>query len=302
MSITNGEYLILNDTDILIVGAGPAGCSTAIFCVQNNLNVTLIDIEENPKPKPGESLHPGVLSLFKQLGILDQFLAAGFLRYSGNWVKWENNIPHFQSFGEDDLQKWQGFQVWRPYFDKILLNYAKNIGVNVIQSCKALNHIQSNKKRIIGINTTQGEFKSSFLIDSSGGSHWLARRIGLTIRKYTPRLIAHYGYVKGTYPSRDEAPLIIAEKDGWLWTAKIKENTYQWVRLFFQPKEINSSLIPTEFSKPIEIFRRGSDVTWRIASNLSGKGYFIIGDAAFVLDPLSSHGILKAIMSGMMAG
>lgn len=27
----------------------------------------------------------------------------------------------------------------------------------------------------------------------------------------------------------------------------------------------------------------------------------LVGDAAFVLDPLSSHGVLHAIMSGMMA-
>jgi flavin-dependent dehydrogenase len=33
----------------------------------------------------------------------------------------------------------------------------------------------------------------------------------------------------------------------------------------------------------------------------AGPGYFLVGDAAFVLDPASSHGMLKALMSGMMA-
>ena len=46
---------------------------------------------------------------------------------------------------------------------------------------------------------------------------------------------------------------------------------------------------------------RGADVTWRIVERPAGSGYICVGDAA-VLDPASSHGVLKAIMSGMMAG
>jgi flavin-dependent dehydrogenase len=46
---------------------------------------------------------------------------------------------------------------------------------------------------------------------------------------------------------------------------------------------------------------RAADVTWRIANPPAGSGYFLVGDAASVLDPASSRGILKAIMSGMMA-
>ncbi|MEH2434079.1 MAG: hypothetical protein V7K25_07475 [Nostoc sp.] len=33
--------------------------------------------------------------------------------------------------------------------------------------------------------------------------------------------------------------------------------------------------------------------------NQPDNGYFLIGDAAMVLDPTSSHGVLKAIMSGI---
>jgi flavin-dependent dehydrogenase len=45
-----------------------------------------------------------------------------------------------------------------------------------------------------------------------------------------------------------------------------------------------------------------ADVTWRQVEVAAGPGYFLIGDAASVVDPASSHGVLKAIMSGMMAG
>jgi flavin-dependent dehydrogenase len=45
----------------------------------------------------------------------------------------------------------------------------------------------------------------------------------------------------------------------------------------------------------------GADVTWRIVDEPAGLGYFIVGDAAAVVDPSSSHGVLRALMSGMMA-
>ena len=47
---------------------------------------------------------------------------------------------------------------------------------------------------------------------------------------------------------------------------------------------------------------RGADVTWRVITEPAGPGYFTVGDATAVLDPASSHGVLKAIMAGMFVG
>jgi flavin-dependent dehydrogenase len=33
----------------------------------------------------------------------------------------------------------------------------------------------------------------------------------------------------------------------------------------------------------------------------AGSGYYVVGDAAAILDPASSHGVLKAVLSGMLA-
>src|SRR5260221_4170209 len=47
---------------------------------------------------------------------------------------------------------------------------------------------------------------------------------------------------------------------------------------------------------------RGADVTWQVADRPAGPGYFLAGDAAATLDPASSHGVLKALMSGIYSG
>ena len=39
-----------------------------------------------------------------------------------------------------------------------------------------------------------------------------------------------------------------------------------------------------------------------MATSVAGAGWLMVGDAAATLDPTSSHGVLKAIMSGMTAG
>ena len=231
----------------------------------------------------------------------EQVLSAGFLRNEGNWVQWERDLQ-FISFGKDSTGPWQGFQAWRADFDSILLNRAKVLGVNVLQPCCA-SRLLVKKNRVIGVETSQGAFRSSFVIDAAGNQHWLARQLGLDIDYYSPRLIARYGYVEGECPTRDDAPVIVANQQGWTWTARVCPQLYQWTRLPFNNEQVGRDWLPNEFHglKP-----RGrpcsADVTWRIVNRPAGPGYFIAGDAAAVLDPASSHGVLRAIMSGMMAG
>src|SRR5262249_38194965 len=61
--------------------------------------------------------------------------------------------------------------------------------------------------------------------------------------------------------------------------------------------------VPQELRGLLAIARpRGADVTWRMASETARPGWFMVGDSAATLDPTSSHGVLRALMSGMMAG
>lgn len=285
--------------DVIIIGSGPGGSATAIQCANQGLKVVLIEAKVFPRSHPGETLHPGIEPLLKQLGVADSVLNAGFLRHKGNWVEWEGE-PKFAAFGQKDSEVWFGFQAWRADFDNILLNQARSLGVQILQPCQASSLLMSDG--IISVETSQGVIRASKLVDASGGNHWLARQLNLPINYHSPRLIAYYGYVQGECPKRDEAPAIIASANGWTWTAKVKPHLYQWTRLTFD-EQIEKNWLPAEFQDlKVEQKMRGADVTWRSCSQPAGNGYFMVGDAAMVLDPASSHGVLKAIMSGMMAG
>ncbi|MBE7099225.1 NAD(P)/FAD-dependent oxidoreductase [Bacillus cereus] len=289
------------DTDVVIIGGGPAGTASAITCLEKGLRVIIVESEKFPRHQFGETLPPGIEPLLKKLGVLPQIQNANFLRHKGNWVKWDKSL-HFKPFGSDENGPWLGFQAWRANFDAILLDKAVSLGAEIYQPCRAIRPIIENY-RIKGVITSLGKISSPFLIDATGRRQWLTQKLKLQIDKYSPRLIAKFGYVHGECPVRDEAPAIIADNTGWTWTAKVRPHIYQWTRLSFSGESLEKNWIPKEFHglEPVGPMS-GADMTWRIVKQCGGRGYFLTGDAAAILDPSSSHGVLKAVMSGMLAG
>ncbi len=283
-----------------VVGGGPGGAAAAIQCAKAGYKVILIESLAFPREHPGETLHPGIEPLLKQLGVFEQVENAGFLRHEGNWIEWDSDL-HFEPFGADEQGSWRGYQAWRADFDTLLLNRARELGVEVMQPCRAEQPLVE-EGRVNGVQTTRGNVMSSFVIDAAGERHWLARKLKLAIAKRSPPLTARFGYVRGECPARDDAPAIVANRDGWTWTAKVRPDLYQWTRLFLNKEREKRSPVPTEFRGLESVGRtQGADVTWRLVSTPAGPGYFLVGDAAAVLDPASSHGVLKAVMSGIMA-
>ena len=63
------------DADVVVVGGGPAGAATAIYCAVRNLRVILLEREVSARERPGETLHPGAEPLLAQLGFADRLPA-----------------------------------------------------------------------------------------------------------------------------------------------------------------------------------------------------------------------------------
>jgi flavin-dependent dehydrogenase len=291
----------LSDYRIVIIGGGPAGSSAAIMCANLGFNVEVIEYERFPRGKPGETLHPGVEVLFRLLGVYEDIQNANFIRPRGICTKWcYSDPPKVTLFGKDGNGQWLGYQALRSDLDDILLSRARDLGAVIIQPCSALD-ILIDSGKVIGVTTSTGrDLFADFVVDAGGGGHWLARKLNLAIEKHSPRFYVQYGYAKGECLDRDQLPLIQAIPEGWIWTAKVKKGIYQWTRLNFKKPSISPNWLPDEFEHltPIQAMR-GANVTWRRVVPATGSGYFIAGDAATVIDPASSHGVLRALMSGI---
>src|SRR5215207_3348960 len=125
------------DVDVAIVGGGPAGSASAIWCARHGLRVVVLEREVFPRHRPGETLPPGVEPLFAQLGVAEAVHAAAFTRHPGTWVTW-SSPRRFDPFGADGGGPWFGFQAPRDRFDRILLEAAAGSGAEVHQPCRAL--------------------------------------------------------------------------------------------------------------------------------------------------------------------
>lgn len=288
-------------TTALVLGGGPAGAAAAITAAGFGLPVVLIEREEFPRPASGESLHPGVQPLLRQLGVEEPVLAAGFLRHTGHHVRWEG-AEQFQPFGTDGTDPWLGFQAWRPTFDTILLDRARDLGVEVRQPCQP-DGVILDGSRVVGVETAGGPVRAGMVIDATGRWRALTRWLGLTWQRHGPTRIAWYGYATGPGAARVEVPSLRADADGWTWIARVRPDTCAWTRLNFDNGRPAVGWLPDELAGltpdgPI----RGADVTWQIADQPAGPGYVLVGDAAATLDPAASHGVLKALMSGIYAG
>ncbi|MCP4214791.1 MAG: FAD-dependent oxidoreductase, partial [bacterium] len=65
-----------NIYDVIITGAGPAGCSAAIFLGKKGYNVLLVDRATFPRDKIcGDGLSSSTMSFLKRINLYDEVMA-----------------------------------------------------------------------------------------------------------------------------------------------------------------------------------------------------------------------------------
>ena len=286
------------DADVVVVGGGPAGSATAIACASRGLRVVLCEREPGARDRPGETLHPGVEPLLTQLGVAARLPEVVGARHDGLWIEW-GGPRRFEAFGSDAAGPWQGLQVWRADFDALLLDRARSLGVVVRERCTVAGVLEHGSAPG-GVMTSTGPVTAQIVVDATGASRWLGRTIGVASLARSPRLVARYGYVEGSCPARDAAPLLVGNASGWTWSARVRPQTYQWTSVRFGERAVGE--VPDELRGLAALGpERGADVTWRLAERTAEAGWFMVGDSSATLDPTSSHGVLKALLSGMTA-
>jgi flavin-dependent dehydrogenase len=287
----------LSETDVVIVGGGPAGAAAAIVSTQAGLSVKVFDRPRPESTHTYDAVHPGLFPLLDRLGVAEEVSQAGFTRHAGHWVASESE-RHFFPFGNDAAGPWLGAQLYRPLFDRILLNRARNLGAEVCES--GVEDALTRESQVCGVRTRHGQAQSKYVLDATGRWRWLARRLRLSTLLASPPMSARYGIVNTDDLTCDGSPVLTNDCRGWTWSAPVGERDYWRIRLALSDQTCRAKRA-REDSHDLRGLKHGTDVTWSLTEPMAGQGYFIVGDASVILDPASSHGILRAIMSGMMA-
>jgi flavin-dependent dehydrogenase len=287
------------ETDIVIVGGGPAGTAAAIYAAQHGVRSILLEDRPNSDERPGETLHPGVVSLLRGLGVDEDVCAAAKIRHEGHWTD-RAGRRRFVKFGADRAGPWCGLQIRRNDLRRIMVQRAMAQGVS-LKHLRATRPVYRDSK-ICGVETPEGVISCRILIDASGGSHWLARAQREAITLFSPPLVVWYGWATSASASQFAAPIMTINDDSWSWVAQVDSNLCAWARLNF----LVGGAVRLEKPPLLNGFdtvgrERGADVTWRTVAAHAGHGYFRVGDASAVLDPAASHGVLRALLTGIAA-
>jgi 2-polyprenyl-6-methoxyphenol hydroxylase-like FAD-dependent oxidoreductase len=163
--------------DVLILGAGPAGTAAAIGCRTQGLSVRLIEPARFPRSAPGETLHPGVEPVLRRLGVWHELRRAMTIRPSGYLVRSARD-RRIARYGGPARRPWRACQLLRAALDMVLLDRARALGAQVSQPCRPHGVLLADG-RVRGVMTSEGTIHARVVVDATGRSAWLARRLGL---------------------------------------------------------------------------------------------------------------------------
>src|SRR5262245_53248608 len=211
------------DADVLVVGGGPGGSTTAAFLATGGLQVTLVERERFPRFKVGESLVPTCMSICERLGVLERVLAHGFqTKYGATFHDQESGAS--STFGFRPGRPWPSYtlDVHRAEFDQILLEHAAEQGVRVCQpaTVEQTAFDEDGVTAMIDHGGAPKPFRAAFLVDAGGRDAFLAARQGRRIPRPNLGKVAVFAYFRGArrFPGREEGHVrIYIFPDGWFW-------------------------------------------------------------------------------------
>jgi flavin-dependent dehydrogenase len=313
--------------DVVVIGGGPAGSTVSTLTAQRGLKVRLYERDRFPRFHIGESLIPETYWVFRRLNMLDKMKASPFVKkYSVQFVNaagkesapfyFHDNKPHECS---------QTWQVIRSEFDKMMLDNAREHGVEVVQPGRVL-EVSFDGDRAVGVRaqTEAGEevVHAPVVVDASGQSTMLQNRFKLRLWDPVLNKGAIWTYWRGAYrdSGRDEGATVVIQttnKLGWWWYIPQHDDTVSLgvvgpFDYLFKGRGSHEQVYQEEVAACPAVQKRvaGAErVTGHFATKdysyrskqVAGDGWVLVGDAFGFLDPLYSSGVLLALKSGELA-
>lgn len=270
--------------NLIVIGAGVAGLSAAIAARRAGLEVTVLERGEVPPVQAGETLHPGVQTIFKELGLINAVEKATRIRPLGLEVVGHatERIP----YGGTAQAPWRGYQVNRNCLSDIMVTAASNLGASLKFGTRVCD-IDATSDQVI-VELEQERLSASWCCDATGVAQLSSRKHSGTVSPISPTLVLRYRYDRKGSVCR-EWPRLVVSDQGWNWEAMVDDDRFAIVEL-----------VRGRFKGPREPGWNYADGTWRLSDAPADGRVFKVGDAAGRVDPAAGKGILRSMMSAMM--
>jgi flavin-dependent dehydrogenase len=311
-------------TDVLVIGAGPAGTVAASIIKQAGFKVTIVEKLKFPRFVIGESLLPRCMEALTEAKFLDAVKQAGFQEKNGAKFVKNGKICDYQ-FADQFTPGWNWtWQVPREEFDKILADTVESLGVPVQYetTVKAIEfNGQDSLTTVEDAAGDQSQIEARFIVDGSGYGRVIPRLFGLEKPSSLATRKALFTHVADTKRSMDDEPnritIIVHKKGIWIWVIPFSNgNTsvgFVGDHEFFSSlqgsnEEQLRSLIATEpyLAERLQdvkmIFEPRILESWSATSTaFYGEGFVLTGNVTEFLDPVFSSGVTLATVSSQLA-
>jgi flavin-dependent dehydrogenase len=319
--------MTLESTDVLIVGAGPAGSVAAGFLRQQGRRVLVLERELFPRFSIGESLLPQSMEYIEAAGMLRDVVEAGFQYKNGAAFAWGDKYTAFD-FRDKFSEGWgTTYQVQRATFDKVLADAAARMGAEIRyrHEVTAID-LEGDKPRVSVRDADDGTYdvEARFVLDASGFGRTLPRLLKLETPSSFPVRGAIFTHIADRIPQggtfdrhKIRVTVHLQRSDVWFWTIPfsngrcsigvVAEQTFlanyegteiERLRAILAEEDGLSALLEdAEWDTPArQIVGYSANV-----KSLWGKGFALLGNAGEFLDPVFSSGVTIAFKSASLA-
>jgi len=320
--------------DVIVVGAGPAGSSTAFHLAQAGLDVLVLEKSHFPREKVcGDGLTPRAVKQLVGMGIPldaeDGWFPNKGLRIIGGGVRLELDWP--------DLASYPGYGMMRNRrgFDESLARTASKAGARLLEGVNVTGPVLDDRTgRITGViaraSAAEGDgdgaprtYRARLVVAADGNSSRLSLAMGLAKRDDRPLGVAVRTYY--TSPRHDDDYL-----ESWLelWDGERLLPGYGWVfgagdgtsNVGLGLLNTSAAFQHTDYRGLLRRWLAGMPAEWgyteenrtepiRGAALPMGfnrtphytRGLLLVGDAGGMVNPFNGEGIAYAMESGEIA-
>ena len=323
-----------SQSDVLVVGAGPAGCTVATLLAKQGRQVRLVEKERFPRYHIGESLMPFCWFTLDKLGLVDAMEKHSFVhKHSVQFVTPDGTQSRpfyfFQHYDHPSATTWQ---VERREFDQMLMENARASGVEVVEGFKVRRFLRDGdggvgSGAVVGVvgEGDDGEcvYRAKVTVDATGRDALSMAKHGWRERDPVLNKIAMWTSFRGA--KRDDGldagstTVAYLPEKGWFWYIPLKndlvsvgvvaERDYLYrdpevrapeaiiAREAGENEWIKEHLAPGESTGD---YWTTGEYSYR-SRYCADDGLVLVGDAFVFLDPVFSSGVFLALKSGDMA-
>lgn len=311
----------MNRYDVIVIGGGPAGSSTALFLARSGYKVILLDQSTFPRDKVcGEFVSPAADAILEDLGVLAIIEATLPLRLRGVAISsYENTELAIEYPPHPDVKgPMTSLSLPRFVLDQLMIQKVKQAGVEVREEHKVTDFIveDGNVTGVRGRDADRKafEFRSSVVVDAGGRNGISLRRFNLKKKNAASGKIALAAHWMVPKQLLDYCYMHISPP-GYTGIAPTGKNQVNVVLVVdkkcLQGKDLQDFYVQTVLQNPLrrslldggrveEKVRSVDSLAFSVRPPKVG-GLLLVGDAAGFIDPFTGEGIYLSLRSAQIA-